>query len=75
MIHRKHRLEIREFERRVEEICRDVASTVVSTATEYTMRLRREVALRMVDAKTALREGRVEDAVRVLDELLVLLDL
>jgi len=44
MIHRKHRLEIREFERRMEEICRDVASTVVSTATEYTMRLRLEVA-------------------------------
>jgi hypothetical protein len=39
------------------------------------LEVEQEEALRVVDAKTALREGRVEDAVRVLDELLVLLDL
>ena len=83
MIHKKHRLMIQrlarvageEFEKLAEEICRDTATTAISTATEYTMLLRREVILRVVDAKTAIREGRVEEAVEKLDELLTLLDL
>ena len=83
MIHKKHRLMIQrlvrvageEFEKLAEEICRDTATIAISTATEYIMLLRREVILRVVDAKTAIREGRVEEAVEKLDELLTLLDL
>jgi len=87
MIHRKHKLKIkelvervggeleRELERQVDEICGDLATVAVNTAVEYTARLKRDVIFRVIDAKTAIREGRVEEAVEKLDELLALLDL
>jgi len=87
MIHHKHKLKIRaliervggELERELEklatEICRDVATVAVNTAVDYTTRLKRDVIFRVVDAKVAIREGRTEDAIEVLNELLALLDM
>ena len=86
MIHHKHKLKIkelvkrvegefeREFERLVAEICRDTVMSVLNATTEYTAWLRREVVMKVVDAKVAIREGRTEDAIEVLNELLALLD-
>jgi len=87
MIHRKHKLKIKELVKRVEgeferefeklaaEICRDTVMSALNATTEYTAWLRREVVLRIVDAKVALREGKVKEALKKLDELLTLLDM
>ena len=87
MIHRKHKLKIKELVKRVEgelerefeklaaEICRDTVMSALNATTEYTTLLRREVVLRIVDAKVAIREGRAKEAVEKLDELLAILDM
>ena len=83
MIHRKHRLKVKElvkrvegeFERLVAEICRETVMIALNATTEYTAWLRREVVMKVVDAKVAIREGRTEDAIEVLNELLALLDM
>jgi len=87
MIHRKHKLKIKELVKRVEgeferefeklatEICRDTVMSALNATTEYTMWLRREVVMKVVDAKVAIREGNVEEAVKKLDELLTILDM
>ena len=64
-----------EVERLVEERYRSMIEATINTVTEYTAWLRREVIVKVVDAKIAIREGRVEEALKTLDELLALLDL
>ena len=63
-----------EVERLVEERYRSMIEATLNTITEYTSRLKRDVIFRAVDAKVAIREGRAEEALKVLDELLALLD-
>jgi len=63
-----------EVERLVEERYRSMIEATLNTITEYTSRLKRDVIFRVVDAKVAIREGRAEEALKVLDELLALLD-
>jgi len=63
-----------EVERLVDERYRSMIEATLNTVTEYTAWLRREVVMKVVDAKVAIREGRVEEALKVLDELLALLD-
>jgi len=87
VIHSKHKLKIKELTKRVEgelereleklvtEICRDTVMSALNATTEYTAWLRREVVLRIVDAKVALREGKVKEALKTLDELLTILDM
>jgi len=64
-----------EVERLVEERYRSMIEATLNTITEYTSRLKRDVIFRVVDAKVAIREGRAEEALKTLDELLALLDL
>jgi len=63
-----------EVERLAEERYRSMIEATLNTVTEYTALLRREVMMKVVDAKVAIREGRTEDAIEVLNELLALLD-
>ena len=63
-----------EVERLAEERYRSMIEATLNTVTEYTALLRREVMMKVVDAKVAIREGRTEDAIKVLNELLALLD-
>jgi len=64
-----------EVERLAEERYRSMIEATLNTITEYTAWLRREVVMKVVDAKVMLREGRVEEALKTLDELLAILDL
>jgi len=87
VIHHKHKLKIKELTKRVEgelerefeklaaEICRDTVMSTLNATTEYTTWLRREVVMKVLDAKVAIREGRAEEALKTLDELLTILDL
>jgi len=64
-----------EVERLAEERYRSMIEATLNAVTEYTAWLRREVVMKVVDAKVAIREGRTEDAIEVLNELLAILDL
>jgi hypothetical protein len=55
--------------------CWDRIAEVVDIFFESHTRLRRELQLRLVDARVALEKGDVETAKRIVHELLVLLDL
>ena len=55
--------------------CWDRIAEVVDIFFESHTRLRRELQLRLVDAKVALERGDVETAKRIVHELLVFLDL
>jgi hypothetical protein len=55
--------------------CWDKVATVADIFFESHTRLRRELQLRLVDARVALEKGDVETAKRIIHELLVLLDL
>jgi hypothetical protein len=55
--------------------CWDRVAAVVDIFFESHVRLRRELQLRLVDARVALERGDVETAKRIIHELLVLLDL
>ena len=55
--------------------CWDKVTTVADIFFESHIRLRRELQLKLVDARVALEKGDVETAKRIIHELLVLLDL
>jgi len=55
--------------------CWDRVAAVVNIFFESHVRLRRELQLKLVDARVALEKGDVETAKRIVHELLVLLDL
>ncbi len=55
--------------------CWDRVTAVVDIFFESHVRLRRELQLKLVDARVALEKGDVETAKRIIHELLVLLDL
>jgi hypothetical protein len=55
--------------------CWDKVATVTDIFFNSHVRLRRELQLRLVDARVALERGDIETAKRVIHELLVLLDL
>jgi hypothetical protein len=55
--------------------CWDRVATVVDIFFESHVRLRRELQLKLVDARVALERGDIETAKRIIHELLVLLDL
>jgi hypothetical protein len=55
--------------------CWDKVAPVVDIFFNSHVRLRRELQLKLVDARVALEKGDVETAKRIVHELLVLLDL
>jgi hypothetical protein len=55
--------------------CWDKVAAVTDIFFNSHVRLRRELQLRLVDARVALERGDIETAKRVIHELLVLLDL
>jgi hypothetical protein len=55
--------------------CWDKIEAITNIFFESHVRLRRELQLKLVDAKHALDKGDIETAKRIIHELLVLLDL
>ena len=55
--------------------CWDKIEAITNIFFESHTRLRRELQLKLVDARVALEKGDVETAKRIIHELLVLLDL
>jgi hypothetical protein len=55
--------------------CWDKIAEVTNIFFESHVRLRRELQLKLVDARVALEKGDVETAKRIVHELLVFLDL
>jgi hypothetical protein len=55
--------------------CWDKIDEITKIFFESHVRLRRELQLKLVDARVALEKGDVETAKRIIHELLVLLDL
>jgi len=66
---------LRRAQERTRTKCWDKIDEITKIFFESHVRLRRELQLRLVDARVALEKGDVETAKRIVHELLVFLDM